>query len=156
VIAYILQSSAFLDSANWYTRYAWPAEFVVRAIKEVGWNGFSVDTARAAMINMGQTLFEPPDVAGWSLGQEWFSSGAMLARMNFAATLAANQRSISRRDAAVAKSSPDDFLSYFMDRLTPSEFERGAIRYLQGYLATAARGADRPRSCRRRAPVSRV
>ena len=34
---------------------------------------------------MGQQLFEPPDVAGWDLGPGWFSSGAMLARMNFAA-----------------------------------------------------------------------
>ena len=138
VITYILQSSAFLDSANWYTRYSWPAEFVVRAIKEVGWNGFTVDTARAAMINMGQTLFEPPDVAGWSLGQEWFSSGAMLARMNFAATLAANQRVNLARDAAVAKSSPDDFVSYFIDRLTASEFDSVPYGYLQGYVSTGA------------------
>ena len=41
---------------------------------------------------MGQILYEPPDVAGWDAGQAWFSTGAMLARMNFAATLAANQR----------------------------------------------------------------
>ena len=41
---------------------------------------------------MGQQLFEPPDVNGWELGPGWFSSGGMLARMNFAATLATNQR----------------------------------------------------------------
>ena len=39
--------------------------------------------ARAAGA-MGQTLFEPPDVNGWELGKGWFSTGAMLARMNFA------------------------------------------------------------------------
>jgi uncharacterized protein (DUF1800 family) len=136
VVAYILQSSVFLDPANWYTRYSWPAEFVVRAIKEVGWNGFSVDVARAAMINMGQTLFEPPDVAGWSLGQEWFSSGTMLARMNFAATLAANQRVNLGRDAAVASSAPDDFVSYFIDRLTASEWDAAPYGSLQAYVAS--------------------
>ena len=41
---------------------------------------------------MGQMLYEPPDVAGWDAGQTWFSTGAMLARMNFASTLAANQK----------------------------------------------------------------
>ncbi len=41
---------------------------------------------------MGQELLEPPNVAGWVLGQSWFSTGAMLARMNFASTLAANQK----------------------------------------------------------------
>ena len=51
-----------------YARYSWPAEFVVRAIKEIGWIGFSVDNARTPLTNMGQTLFEPPDVNGWELG----------------------------------------------------------------------------------------
>ena len=135
VLAYILRSPAFMDSANWYTRYSWPAEFAARAIKEVGWNGFSVDAARTALINMGQTLFEPPDVAGWSLGQEWFSSGAMLARMNFAATLAANQRFNLARDAAVAKSSVDDFVSYFIDRLTATDFDAPPYAALQAYVS---------------------
>lgn len=37
-------------------------------------------------------MFEPPDVAGWSTGEAWFSTGAMLSRMNFAASLALDQR----------------------------------------------------------------
>ena len=48
---------------------------------------------------MGQQLFEPPDVNGWDLGPGWFSSGAMLARMNFAAQLATNQK-FDLRDVA--------------------------------------------------------
>jgi uncharacterized protein (DUF1800 family) len=155
VIAYILQSSVFLDPANWYTRYSWPAEFVVRAIKEVGWNGFSVDTARAAMINMGQTLFEPPDVAGWSLGQEWFSSGAMLARMKLRATLAANQRCNLGRDARW-RVTPDDFVSYFIDRLTRQSSTRRRTDICR--RMSRRRRVDRidRRSCSRRLPVSRV
>ena len=41
---------------------------------------------------MGQNLYDPPDVAGWDLGRSWFSTGSMLARMNFASSLAANQK----------------------------------------------------------------
>ena len=40
----------------------------------------------------GPELYEPPDVAAGISGQSWFSTGAMLARMNFASTLAANQK----------------------------------------------------------------
>ena len=64
----------------------------MRSLKEVGWAGFSVNDALTPLINMGQQLFEPPDVAGWDLGPGWFSSGGMLARMNFAAQLATNQK----------------------------------------------------------------
>src|SRR4029078_13686401 len=78
VVSSILRSRWFLDPANYYTRYAWPVEFVVRAIKEVGWRGFSIYNALAPLIDMGQELYEPPSVAGWALGEGWFSTGAML------------------------------------------------------------------------------
>ena len=54
---------------------------------------------------MGQQLFEPPDVAGWDLGQTWFSTGKMLARMNFASTLASNQKFRLATAAALGRSS---------------------------------------------------
>ena len=41
---------------------------------------------------LGQVLFDPPDVAGWEAGQSWFSTGAMLSRMNYASALAGNQK----------------------------------------------------------------
>ena len=80
--------AAVLEPAAYFARYAWPVEFVVRALKDIGWTGFSVNDALTPLSNMGQTLFEPPDVSGWDAGQTWFSTGAMLARMNFASTLA--------------------------------------------------------------------
>src|SRR5262245_54918896 len=99
MVSMLLQSSHFRNPANYYKRYSWPVEFVVRSIKEVGWRGFSVNSTLTPLINMGQQIFEPPDVAGWELAKGWFSSGGMLARMNFAATLAANQR-FNLRDQA--------------------------------------------------------
>ena len=94
----LLLSAQFRDPANCYKRYSWPVEFVVRAMKEVGWSGFSVNDALTPLVNMGQQLLEPPDVNGWELGRGWFSTGAMLARMNFAAQLATNQK-FNLRDA---------------------------------------------------------
>src|SRR5439155_17480452 len=88
VLERLLLSPRFTANENRYSRYSWPAEFVARSIKEIGWTGFSVNDALGPMSNMGQQLFEPPDVAGWDLGTNWFSSGAMLTRMNFASQLA--------------------------------------------------------------------
>jgi uncharacterized protein (DUF1800 family) len=138
VVQTILRSVWFQDASTWFTAYSWPVEFVVRAMKEMGFVGFSVDSVRTPLTNMGQTLFEPPDVSGWDLGQNWFSSGAMLARMNFAATLAANQKFILARDAAPYRSSPDRVLGYFLGRLTPAPFDSDPYFELLGYLQAGA------------------
>jgi uncharacterized protein (DUF1800 family) len=134
VVAAILRSGWFLDPTRLHGRYAWPVEFVVRAIREVGWEGLSVDSARTPLTNMGQTLFEPPDVNGWELGPGWFSTGAMLARTNFAATLAANQRFNLARAAAPYRYAPSDLLDFFLNRFSPSPFEHAPYSELVGYL----------------------
>ena len=138
VVRFILRSPWMLDPARWYARYSWPVEFVVRSVREVGWNGLSVAVARTPLVNMGQTLFEPPDVAGWTLGEGWFSTGAMLARMNFAATLAANQRFNLASDAAHASQSPESLLDFFTDRLSPAPFDADPFDALLTYLRTGA------------------
>lgn len=67
VVEHLLRSPQFSDPANLYARYSWPAEFVARSIKEVGWVGFSVNDALTPMANMGQQPLGPPDVSGWDL-----------------------------------------------------------------------------------------
>ena len=129
----LLLSAPFRDPANYYRRYAWPVEFVVRALKEVGWNGFSVNDALGPLINMGQQLLEPPDVNGWEPGRGWFSSGAMLARMNFAAQLAANQRFNLRDAFRGVVESPEDVVAHALDRLTPGEYSADSYRALVDY-----------------------
>ena len=135
VIHYILRSRWFQNLSYSYSRYSWPVEFVVRSIKEVGWSGYSVDGARTPLTSMGQTLFEPPDVNGWELGQGWFSTGAALARMNFAASIAFNQRFNLGRAAAEGRSSPETLLSLFLDRFSPAAYEpepyEGLLEYLR-------------------------
>jgi uncharacterized protein (DUF1800 family) len=118
VLQRLFLSPQFQDAGVFFTRYSWPVEFVVRAIKETGWQGFSAASALSPLVSMGQHLFDPPDVAGWKLGQEWFSSGAMLSRMNFAAALAQNQKFNLARAAADARTSPRSLLEYLLTRLT--------------------------------------
>jgi len=139
VVREVFLTPQFWDSATYFSRYSWPVEFVVRAIKDIGWVGFSVDTALAPLANMGQTLFDPPDVSGWDAGQTWFATGAMLARMNFASTLAANQRFNLASLAQPAASSPESFLSYFLDELVAAPMASATTGELLTYLrATGA------------------
>jgi uncharacterized protein (DUF1800 family) len=138
VMRYVLQSPYFTDPALRYTRYSWPAEFVARSIKETGWTGFSVDAARTPLTQMGQTLFEPPDVNGWELGEGWFSTGATLARMNFASTLAFNQRFNLGREAQPARTSADSLLSFFLDRMSPAPYDAVPYESLLNYLRAGA------------------
>ena len=129
----LLLSSQFRDPGNYYKRYSWPVEFVVRSLKEVGWAGFSVNDALTPLLNMGQQLFEPPDVNGWELGPGWFSSGAMLARMNFAAQLATNQK-FNLRDAFRGHAaSPEEVVTHALERLSPPEYDAAAYGALVDY-----------------------
>ena len=126
-------SPQFMDPSNYFKRYAWPVEFVVRSIKEMGWTGFSVNDTLNPLISMGQQLFEPPDVAGWDLGESWFTSGAMLARMNFAAQLATNQKFELRNAARGSVRSPEGLVSWALERLITPSFPAGSYNALIDY-----------------------
>jgi uncharacterized protein (DUF1800 family) len=129
----LLTSGQFHEDRNFYKRYSWPVEFVVRSLKEVGWNGFSLANTLTPLVNMGQQLFEPPDVAGWELGPGWFSTGGMLSRMNFAAQLALNQKFNLRDQARSVAKTPESLLSFVLDRLTPNEFAPASYNALLDY-----------------------
>jgi uncharacterized protein (DUF1800 family) len=134
VVRYVLTSRWFTDPSMRFARYSWPAEYVVRAVKEVGWQGFSLDKARSPLASMGQLLFEPPNVGGWPIGSGWFSTSTMLARTNFAATLVVSQK----ENLAVALESdgrtPQALLTAMLDRVTPAPLDAAPQRALESYL----------------------
>ncbi len=134
----LLLSSQFRDPANYNKRFSWPVEFVVRALREVGFAGFSVNDALTPLNNMGQQLLEPPDVSGWNLGRSWFSTGAMLARMNFASQLATNQKFNIRDTARGHAATPDALLGHVLTRLSAPEFPPVAVNALMDYARSEA------------------
>ena len=95
---------------------------------------------------MGQVLYEPPDVAGWDAGQSWFATGAMLARMNFASSLSANQKFklATAVKAAGAGATPEAMLAYFGDQIVTAPQDSRVTTELNNYLHTngAWTGAD--------------
>jgi uncharacterized protein (DUF1800 family) len=119
-----------------FQRYSWPVEFVVRSIKETGWTGFTVDAAMTPLVNMGQQLYEPPDVNGWALGPEWFSTSSMLSRMNFAATLMGNQKFNIGRELQPYRQTPERVVDYMLNRYNympmTSEVYNALVEYARG------------------------
>ena len=139
VMREVLLSKEFWDSGNYFARYAWPVEFVARALKDIGWTGFSAADAITPLVNMGMSLYDPPDVAGWDLGPSWFSTGSMLARMNFASQLAGNQKFNLATAAKSHTSSPDALLTFVLDSLKTRTLDATVTSELSNYLrATGA------------------
>src|SRR5206468_8611713 len=136
VMREVLLSPEFWDESAYFARYAWPVEYVVRALKDVGWTGYSVNDALTPLSNMGQVLYEPPDVSGWDAGQTWFATGAMLARMNFASSIAANQKfklATAVKDAGAGKT-PEALLSYFGDQIVTAPQDSSVMTEPNTYL----------------------
>jgi uncharacterized protein (DUF1800 family) len=134
VVRAVLSSPEFDAPESHFARFSWPVEFVARTLKEVGAAGFTLNSALSPLSNMGQQLFEPPDVAGWERGAAWFTTAAMLARMNFAATVTSRQRNDIAAAAAGNGPTPDALLSFYLDRLSPAPFEPQAYSSLLEYL----------------------
>jgi uncharacterized protein (DUF1800 family) len=136
VMREVLLSGEFWDQAAYFARYSWPVEFVVRALKDVGWSGFGLGDALTPLSNMGQNLYDPPDVAGWDLGERWFSTGSMLARMNFASSLAFNQKDKLEKAvrAAGAGTTPESLLAYVLNGLPAPDFDNAVRSEMLNYL----------------------
>jgi uncharacterized protein (DUF1800 family) len=141
VLREVLLSPEFWDPSAYFARYSWPVEYVVRSLKDIGWTGFSVNDALTPLSNMGQILFEPPDVSGWDYGEAWFSTSAMLARLNFAATIALNQKFnlTTAVKTANAHRSPEALLAFISDALVTAPTDSSVTAELSNYLrATGA------------------
>jgi hypothetical protein len=89
-------------------------------------------------------------VSGWDAGQTWFSSGAMLARMNFASTLAANQRFNLATTSKFAAQTPQAFLAYYMSELETAPAGSSVRDEWLNYLTTtgAWTGSDPQRQAK--------
>jgi uncharacterized protein (DUF1800 family) len=60
-----------------------PVVLVAGALRASG-QGVHTDDWTSLLSTMGQTLYQPPSVAGWAWGPAWMSSNSMRARFDFA------------------------------------------------------------------------
>jgi uncharacterized protein (DUF1800 family) len=152
VVRAVLSSQEFDALDSYFARFSWPVEFVARTLKEVGAAGFTLNSALGPLSNMGQQLFEPPDVAGWERGPAWFTTAAMLARMNFASTVTVRQRNDIAAAATGNGPTPEALLSFYLDRLSPAPFEGDAYATLLDYLRRGAAWTGSATQLRTKAP----
>lgn len=86
VMSTLLRSSVFYSERAYRALVKSPVEFVIGTYKALGLP--QVDqSAQRALVQMGQILFFPPNVAGWPGGANWLTSQTVIARENFVAGL---------------------------------------------------------------------
>jgi Protein of unknown function (DUF1800) len=80
----ILRSRLFFSDHAYRKRIKSPVEHVLGTAK-AAWPGPSPSTGLAGwLVDMGQSLFAPPNVKGWTGGKNWLTDATILARHNFA------------------------------------------------------------------------
>ncbi|HEV8058231.1 MAG TPA: DUF1800 domain-containing protein [Gemmataceae bacterium] len=85
----ILRSQAFFADRNIKRRIVGPVEFVVGPIRALELFDPPPSTLVLAewIARLGQDLFYPPNVGGWSGGRTWLTTRSLIARTNYASAL---------------------------------------------------------------------
>ncbi len=86
-LAWMFRSESFRARAHHRVLVKSPVEFLVSAVRASGLQGIPANVD-GANVRMGQTLFNPPSVKGWTSGKGWLSSAAIVERLKAAQLLA--------------------------------------------------------------------
>jgi uncharacterized protein (DUF1800 family) len=88
----IFTNEAFTSPDAYRSLVRGPAEYMVATMRALGRPSLAAMCVQAGAA-MDQILYDMPTVAGWPSNQAWVSSGAWLARLNFAAGVVASESS---------------------------------------------------------------
>ena len=83
---YLLQSEEFYSAEAYRNKIKSPVELVIGTLRSLGAETDGKTLPRT-ISQMGQTLFDPPDVSGWAEGLAWINSSTLLGRINFARSI---------------------------------------------------------------------
>jgi uncharacterized protein (DUF1800 family) len=89
----VFLSPEFISDQSYRSLIKSPTEYMVSALKALKAPQLSKVVLDAAQ-NMGQTLFDPPDVGGWPNNDGWISSNTVIARVNFVTTALGRLRNL--------------------------------------------------------------
>jgi uncharacterized protein (DUF1800 family) len=130
MIRAILKSPEMYSPRAMGTRLKSPVESVVMTCHMLEIDG-EIMTARQALIEQGQLLYEPPDVSGWKGGLTWVTSAALLSRFNFANTVSSVFEPLAFGIPATAEQAVD----LYLDRLGPLHVDSSTRKDLIDYVA---------------------
>ncbi|HEV3090708.1 MAG TPA: DUF1800 domain-containing protein [Candidatus Cybelea sp.] len=153
VVATILSSNVFYGARAYRARVKSPVEFVIGTYKALGLSQVD-EFAVPATAQMGQRLFFPPNVAGWPGGQNWLTSGTMIARQNFLVRLLTSATVSSSSSLAGLPLSSGRAARQIAESILQGDAAPAAIFELQGYLdgtGSAALAALSPENFEQRA-----
>jgi hypothetical protein len=88
VVRTMLGSRLFFSTHAYRKRVKWPVEYAIEAIRTVVPGRIPLSNLVESLPQMGQVLFAPPNVKGWRTGFDWLNSATLLARNNFAESVA--------------------------------------------------------------------
>ena len=84
----MLGSRLFFSEHSYRKRVKWPVEYALGLVRSVVPGRIPLADVIDPLAKMGQVLFAPPNVKGWRTGTDWLNSATLLARNNFAESVA--------------------------------------------------------------------
>jgi uncharacterized protein (DUF1800 family) len=87
VVRTMLTSAEFYRSPTRGIHIKSPVEFALMPIKQLGLSTAAIQNLPNVLTVLGQTLFDPPNVGGWTGGPTWINPATMLARFNQASRI---------------------------------------------------------------------
>ena len=126
MMRHILTSEEFYSARAYRAQVKSPVDLVAGTVRSLGAETSGRPLSRMAE-QMGQTLFSPPDVAGWPGGAVWINSTTLIQRLNFAHTLSTgrNRRSLdtgqlfTSAELADPRRAAEHFINLFLDGQMP-------------------------------------
>jgi uncharacterized protein (DUF1800 family) len=148
VMRTLLLSPQFSSSKSYRSRLKSPAEFVVGAYRALGIQGDGQALPTTTTL-MGQTLFDPPNVAGWpgdKVSSLWLNSGTWMARLNYIDLLLVRGGATGKNQGqpldlqAIVNAdqidSPEHFVDYFASFLLDGTLNNDRRTFLIDYFTT--------------------
>lgn len=99
LLAVILNSSYFWEDKYRGTSVKSPSELLVGVVRMSQNTELPISALDAALADMGQTLFDPPDVSGWGYGDYWIDAAKLIERERFQSLVSEALTSIVMTDA---------------------------------------------------------
>ena len=132
----IFLSPQFSSEAAYRARVKSPTEYVVGLTRHLGYDAVP-DGLAPAMNGMGQSLFAPPNVAGWPGGSRaWISTSMLLSRFNSA------RGALGKADlSALAGGSPDEARDRLLDHFLDGDGTARLRQVVRDWLASHGTGA---------------
>ena len=87
VLRSLFLSSAFYDASHRRSQIKSPVQFLVQTRHALGIDSLPRPLQLGILQQLGQTLFRPPNVAGWDGGRAWITTNTLLTRYNVAGYL---------------------------------------------------------------------